>query len=679
MTLSAAYGSGGGGEGTSLTGSQKDTLKYLEYNETSNMIEASRTIATEASTVRIGNHGLSSGGENFIFKNNSSDITWFPPWTGVKSQSVTDNIDETGIITPTVRHYTSDLLEFEVAGAPHASAIVGYSKTNPVAASAAIFIQEVILGEALEINDWLKYEVRVGTETDPVIYQQLISETSLDIGDTFSWAFTNALEGREGLTITSTLKIAKGSQDATYNLLQVRAAASDPTTRYVKSFFRTFEDEDLISGTLYTNTDTVIRYPSTYAVDTSGGEVELVVNNDVGYKTFNVFDANNTFATSPCVVMFGAGQGSLILSEDGSNYSFYWDGDLWRYLKHTNSFGDVVPTSVVPNLPDLPFVPALRSINSIPNNGEILLDTPLVFSDKFDITFHMATGDEGIWHILNSNSPAKWLMCQGGVFHYYDGSASTSFGNTPVNDFKHRKIRFKKDDNSDIRLFQIDNDTQAEVQLGNTINDVGTFQIGRLGCGVATTGNEVGTYLWDITLKGTGVPIINIPLNEDLVSDSILRDFVGNAIGTYTGMTTADTEIFDCQDNKTCFGEDIITQTIWENPNIANSHWTFANDKWTIDSDASYSVLRFIPEDDQPARFYLKIPVDSFSGGVDSVMTATSQTGYTDISTAGDKVFEVLLGEQGRNEFKRSGTSSFISILSKYSMGNMIQEAAMPT
>jgi hypothetical protein len=138
------------------------------------------------------------------------------------------------------------------------------------------------------------------------------------------------------------MKIAKGDQDAAYTFLQVRPAASDPTTRYLKIKFRLFTDEDVMSGVLFTTASQVIRYAATYAVDTVGGGVTLTVDKNIGYNSFVVFDASQNFNTNSCLVDFGGAQGIATLQTKNDSYLFYWDGAQWRYLDLNTKNGGIV-------------------------------------------------------------------------------------------------------------------------------------------------------------------------------------------------------------------------------------------------------------------------------------------------------------------------------------------------
>jgi hypothetical protein len=343
------FGSNGNGS-SGVTPEQELTLKYLKYNPTTNKIDATRTVAVEPNSIDIGNHTISSGAENAFFTNRTSDIDWFPAWSGIKDQSIVGNQTNTGVIPPSFRHYNTDITEIELDGAVAGTGSVDYNADSVVGINNSVFGQEVVVMESIAADDWILYEVRIGGINDPVVYKQIITGRVLSAGDTLVWWFDHPVEGRAGTVINSTMRIAKGSQDGNYTFLKVRPIASDPTTRYLKIKFRLFTDEDVMSGTLFTTASQVIRYAATYAVDTETAAVTLDVDSSIGYKSFTIFDSNKSFSvTNPCIVDFGTltypaglikegvnvgGQlvGKATLQTKNDSYLFYWDGTKWRYL-----------------------------------------------------------------------------------------------------------------------------------------------------------------------------------------------------------------------------------------------------------------------------------------------------------------------------------------------------------
>lgn len=302
------------GGGISLTKEQEDTFKYFEYNPVTNKLDATRTIATEPSSIDIGNHTISSGGENVFFTNRTSSIDWFPTWTGIKDQSILANQDETGIIAPSNRHYTPNIEVLLPNGAPAASGVVNYEIDTLVGVNVDIFSQEVIVEENIDPEDFIMYEQRVETDADPVIYQQVLTGQDLNVGDVFIWNFEHPVELRNGTQAYASMKIAKGSQDATYNLLKVRQGTTVPGERYVKVNIRIFDDARILSAmgwsnaTEYSIGDWIIEGSHTLPLT-----AKIYVANTAGFQSGN-FASN----ASKWDVLNGEGSDDSVLNSDTS-------------------------------------------------------------------------------------------------------------------------------------------------------------------------------------------------------------------------------------------------------------------------------------------------------------------------------------------------------------------------
>ena len=70
-------------------------------------------------------------------------------------------------------------------------------------------------------------------------------------------------------------------------------------------------------------------------------------------------------------------------------------------------------------------------------------------------------------------------------------------------------------------------------------------------------------------------------------------------------------------------GPELITQTVWENPNQAGANWSFANDQWVLLGDGTNSPLRLIADSDQPDQAQLITRISDFEAD------ATGRLGYT--------------------------------------------------
>jgi len=240
--------------GGAITPEQQATLDHFVFNPETNKLEADRAIETTLNSFFLGDiHKISSGGENIFFTNLDSDVDYFPMWGGIKDQSIAENQDATGIITPSARVYSNDLLNIEVYGPAASSGSVPYSKASAVIANQSVHGQQVIVEQAVSPSDYLFFEVYAGTdESGRMAYEQKLTGQTLSAGDTLTWWFNHPIEGREGTPIFTCMKKAS-SEDGARAALNVRESAAIPGTHYVNIYYRLFEDKDLeyISPFLY--------------------------------------------------------------------------------------------------------------------------------------------------------------------------------------------------------------------------------------------------------------------------------------------------------------------------------------------------------------------------------------------------------------------------------------------
>ena len=255
----------------SLNPEQQKTLSHFKFNPETDKLEADRPIETTLNSFFLGDvHKISSGGENVFFTNLNSNIDYFPMWGGVKDQEVPENQDATGIITPSARVYSNNLLTLEIYGPAAASGSVPYARASAIIADQSLYGQRTIVEEAILETDYLFYEVYAGTDESGILaYEQSITGNALNPGESLVWWFDHPVEGQEGTFIYSTMKKAS-SQDGERTVLNVRESSVIPGAHYVDIYFRFFEDKDLeyISPFLYqTSMD--------FSVDATGTTVIL--------------------------------------------------------------------------------------------------------------------------------------------------------------------------------------------------------------------------------------------------------------------------------------------------------------------------------------------------------------------------------------------------------------------
>lgn len=221
------------------------TLEHVEYDVEDNQVKVDRALRSTLNSFLLDNqHRMSSGAENVFFTNLESDIDFYPAWGGLKKQEDVENQGVEGWLPLSGRAY-GDLFTLKVYGEPALSGAIEYAKPAAVLGEHSVFGQEIILAQDVSEDDWLFYRVHYGQDDDGrLAYEQRLTGNNLTDGDLLRWWFTHPVEGHEGTPIFTTIKIAKGDEDAEESTLKVRPSL-DGLNHYVNIFIRDFEDKEL--------------------------------------------------------------------------------------------------------------------------------------------------------------------------------------------------------------------------------------------------------------------------------------------------------------------------------------------------------------------------------------------------------------------------------------------------
>jgi len=237
INLNAQFSGGGSGS------SELD--RYIQFNPSNQRIESSKAIGTTLNSLFLGDqHKISSGGENVFFTNLTSDINFFPVWSGLKDQSIEANRDSTGLILPSGRVY-GPYYNLLLGGNTQAGSLP-YDGFNTFPVNISGLGISTVTAEDLPNTIRLDYRIHIGTK---LIYsQQLENNTGYSIGDTINWWFDHPVEVRTGTTIRASVTKVDKTTDLDIGKLYVNQGI-DATTgllRYQTTVHnRVFEDKNL--------------------------------------------------------------------------------------------------------------------------------------------------------------------------------------------------------------------------------------------------------------------------------------------------------------------------------------------------------------------------------------------------------------------------------------------------
>lgn len=241
-------------------------------------------LTTGTGSIHVGDlHSMGSGGENVIWKNNDSNIAYYPSWAGVSTDGAT-------AFDMTARTHGA-LSNAEPNGAVHASIAVDYNTTFTATADVAFFSVDIVPTESY--TGKLMWLATKSTNNE-------VAEFYIDVvataGQVLSIPFKYPLWMKNGQTFTVKLAKEDGS------ILKARAGVSDTTKPYRKTYFRTFTDKAVLTDVPAAyNPNKVMRFVS-----------DFVANNGVGF-------------TQPftCTVVSAATM--AVIGSDGADHVCLWD------------------------------------------------------------------------------------------------------------------------------------------------------------------------------------------------------------------------------------------------------------------------------------------------------------------------------------------------------------------
>lgn len=324
-----------GAKGDSNTFSGKWTI-----DEDTRRLITDYTVQSGLNSFRLGDmHEIHSASENIFFENNASHINWFPVWQGIKPLV---SVGAPVAVNPTTRQYTTPF-ELLTNGATSTAFNVVYTDTITLNSNESILRLEVEAGETY--TGELHYVIKKDDGNGLVQYTQLrnisvVEGDSITLEFTYQGVDTPFSYGHPSENLSgSTIFVDLMKEDDTSFLVK---SGTNTTKPWLKLTLMGFEDAEVQSGIMYTDTSKTILYSSTYAVDTNNGQVTLTIDRSTGLESFMVFDADQNFNQNACIVDFGAPQGTATLQNKNDAYQFYWDGGQWRYVKLAKIKGDIV-------------------------------------------------------------------------------------------------------------------------------------------------------------------------------------------------------------------------------------------------------------------------------------------------------------------------------------------------
>lgn len=289
-------------EGT-LTPEQQATLLYFRYNDSTDKLEASKSIETILASIFLGGqHKITSGGENTFTKNLTSDVNYSPSWSGIKDQSIVANQDSTGIIPLTSRIPEDNLQSIEPDG-PIGTNIIDYASDASFVNNTGLYGVRFRLGQSLSIGNILSYNLYLGSDNTGVkIFESSeVITTSKASGDFFDFWYGTPVEVFGGTTVYAEIMVEESQNSGIFSTLQVYSTNVDPNERYTLVRIREFEDVPVMtqtdlsqrqiirSGLVTDFTVTPVASDTQVRITPVGSSIKYFFNTDPDIETRGVF------------------------------------------------------------------------------------------------------------------------------------------------------------------------------------------------------------------------------------------------------------------------------------------------------------------------------------------------------------------------------------------------------
>lgn len=187
-----------------------------------------RSVKTGVGSFHLGDlHNMSSAGENVIFRNNHSNICFFPVWQGISP-------DGTVLIPPQVRVYGTEVTTMPNGATAASSGSVDTTNTTLYVSNVSVFQASIVAAEAY--TGTLRWVTTFVGGIDIIAFS---FDVSVNPGDTLMIPFETPLDARAGANVTSNLSKPDGT------LFQCRPSTTMPTNIWYSITTRPFSDSNV--------------------------------------------------------------------------------------------------------------------------------------------------------------------------------------------------------------------------------------------------------------------------------------------------------------------------------------------------------------------------------------------------------------------------------------------------
>lgn len=286
-----------------------------------------------------GQHLIHSAGENILFQNLSSDIQWYPVWTGLRPYGFTGG--EWLSIAPSSRIMTTVVEDLQING-PAGNNNVNYADTIVLQNNESVWGVEVRAGETFEGE--IVYTLNSNDNPEITKFSQRMQVNVVE-NELIHIHFRHPSESLAGSTINVDIR----KRDGTPFFVKAGADGINP---WINLHLGQFRDVDvaLDHKEFVTSLNGTADWGSHYLVsldnaglDTLTAPIAVATH---ARQAFRVQDGNSGFSNSNGVIVTFINLDTSVvtatLNKKDDNCEFIFDGAVWRYINDRTGKAGVV-------------------------------------------------------------------------------------------------------------------------------------------------------------------------------------------------------------------------------------------------------------------------------------------------------------------------------------------------
>ncbi len=222
----------------------------VEITAANDKVVVTSAIETSPEGIHMGQQAqrISTTGTGIVVTNQNDKTHYSPVMLGIKDQSISENQDSTGIISPFYNEPNTPLFTLQQGtSAATSGQNTLYTSIDTLSDNGRIFGLSPIIADSIAPTDYIRYTVYEGTDQSAgAVFTQVLTGITRAADDYLAWDFEDYYEAPVGTVLNFQLTKSDGIM-GTESVMSVRQSASDSSTYYVEVKLRGFVKQDIAS------------------------------------------------------------------------------------------------------------------------------------------------------------------------------------------------------------------------------------------------------------------------------------------------------------------------------------------------------------------------------------------------------------------------------------------------